>query len=224
MRLLSLLTAFLFAIAAPVVAQHRHGEGKSGGHHSHRFDDPEKWAKSFDNPERDEWQRPDEVIRALALKPDARVADIGAGTGYFTIRLARAVPGGKVLAVDIEPRMVAHLEERAKKEGLPNVVAVKGDEKSANLPEAVDLVLLVNSFHHIDARVTYMKIMAQSLRPGGRVAIIEYRPDATRGAPKHMRMSVAQIDKDMNAAGFTRIETHEFLPHQSLVVYRATGN
>jgi ubiquinone/menaquinone biosynthesis C-methylase UbiE len=224
MRLLTLLIACLIAIAAPAAAQHKHGEGKSGGHHSHRFDDPEKWAKSFDNPERDEWQKPDEVIRALALKPDARVADIGAGTGYFTIRLAKSVSAGKVLAVDVEHKMVAYLAERAKKEGLSNVVAVRGDEKSANLPEAVDLALLVNSFHHIDARVTYMKSMAQSLRPGGRVAIIEYRPDATRGAPKHMRMSVAQIDKDMKAAGFTRVETHEFLPHQSLVVYRAIGN
>jgi SAM-dependent methyltransferase len=224
MRLFTFVTACLFAITAPAAAQHKHGEGKSGGHHSHRFDDPEKWALSFDDPERDEWQRPDEVIRALALKPDARVADIGAGTGYFTIRLARAVPAGKVLAVDIEPRMVAYLGERAKKEGLANVVAVKGGEKAANLPEAVDLALLVNSLHHIDARVAYVKSLDKMLRPGGRIAIIEYRPNAARGAPKHMRMSVGQIDTDMKAAGFSRMETHEFLPHQSLVVYRKAGS
>jgi SAM-dependent methyltransferase len=220
MRSIMFLAACLLVVSAPATAQHKHGDGKSGGHHSHRFDDPEKWAKSFDNPERDAWQKPDEVIRTLALKPNARVADIGAGTGYFTVRLAKAIPAGKVLAVDIEPKLIAYLSERARKEGLSNVVAVKGGKRNANLPEPVDLALLVNSFHHIGARVAYMKALAKSLRSGGRVAIVEYRPDATRGAPKHFRMSVSQIDKDMKSAGFARVESHDFLPHQNLLVYR----
>ena len=140
------------------------------------------------------------------------------------MRLAKAASAGKVLAVDVQPKMVAYLAERAKKEGLSNVVAVRGGEKSANLPEAVDLALLVNSFHHIEARIAYMKGLAKTLRPGGRVAIIEYRPDAERGAPKHMRMSIALIDKDMKEAGFARVETHEFLTHQSFLVYRLAAN
>lgn len=219
MRALTYVLATALLVAAPALAQHsKHGDGKAG--HHHRFDDPQKWSKSFDDPERDAWQKPGDVIRTLALKPDARVADIGAGTGYFTIRLAKAVPAGKVFAVDIEAKMVEHLAKRAKDAGLGNVEAVKGTETSARLPEPVDLALLVNSFHHIDARVAYIKGLATSLRPGGRVAIIEYRPDAERGAPKHMRLSPAQVDADMKAAGFARMSSHDLLPHQNFLVYQ----
>lgn len=224
MRLICFVMMAVVAAASPAIAQHKHGEGKAAGHADHRFDDPQKWSKSFDDPERDSWQKPDEVIRLLALAPDARVADIGAGTGYFTVRLAKAVTRGTVFAVDVEPKMVEHLAHRAKESGLPNVRAVKGSETSANLPEPVDLALLVNSFHHIDARVDYVKNLAASLRAGARIAIIEYRPDAERGAPKHMRLTVSQIDADMKAAGYVRTAAHDLLPHQNLLVYQRSSS
>src|SRR6185436_9668589 len=88
--------------------------------HQHTFGDAEKWSKVFDDPQRDAWQKPHEVIKALALKPDAVTADIGAGTGYFAVRLAHMVPQGRVYAVDTEPDMVRHLAERAKKNGIKN--------------------------------------------------------------------------------------------------------
>ena len=94
--------------------------------HQHGFDDAQKWAKVFDDPERDAWQKPHEVIQALALRPGAVIADIGAGTGYFTMRFAHMVPKGRVYAVDTEPAMVKHLAERAKANGLHNVTAVAG--------------------------------------------------------------------------------------------------
>src|SRR5689334_1885473 len=93
--------------------------------HEHAFEDADKWSEVFDDPKRDGWQKPHEVIQALALKPDAAVADIGAGTGYFSVRLAHMVPKGKVYAVDLEPDMVRHLAARAKRDQLPNMVAVQ---------------------------------------------------------------------------------------------------
>lgn len=209
-----------FLLSLPAIAQHKHAP-KDHGHHSHRFDDPEKWAKRFDNPERNAWQMPDKVVEALAIKPEARVADIGAGTGYFTIRLARVASKGTVYSVDIEPKMVAYLGKRAKSQGLENVRPVLGAKDSANLPSPVDLALLVNSYHHIEGRVAYIKKLAKSLRPNGRIALVEYRPDAKRGAPKHFRLSIAQMDKEMMAAGFKRVASHDFLPHQNFLIYQA---
>src|SRR6266571_1348886 len=102
--------------------------------HRHRFGDAEKWAKVFDDPERDAWQKPHEVIEALALAPDAVVADIGSGTGYFAARLARFVPKGRVYGVDTEPGMVKYLAERARREGLANLVSIAGRPADARLP------------------------------------------------------------------------------------------
>ena len=114
----------LAAFASLAIAQAPHT-------HEHAFEDADKWAEVFDDPKRDAWQKPHEVIEALKLKPDALIADIGAGTGYFTVRLARAVPAGKVFAVDLEPDMVKHLAERAKREHLANIVAVASRHTSS---------------------------------------------------------------------------------------------
>ena len=213
--------AIALCMTGAAFAQHGHGHGKNGHHHQ-RFDDPARWSKSFDDPARDAWQKPDDVIRALALKPDARVADVGAGTGYFTVRLARAVPKGTVFAVDIERKMVEHIASRAKEQGLANVRSVVASETAANLSETVDLVLMVNSLHHIDARIPYMRSIGASLRDGGRIAIIEARPEAEQGPPKHFRMSIAKIDEEMKTAGFVRVTQHDFLPRQNLLVYERT--
>src|SRR5689334_14374734 len=120
--------------------------------HQHSFGDAEKWSKVFDDPERDAWQKPHEVIQALALKPDAIVADIGAGTGYFTIRIAHMTPKGRVYGVDTEPAMVQHLAARAKQAGLGNVTAVRAKADNPALPAKTDVVLLVDVYHHIENR------------------------------------------------------------------------
>ena len=123
-------------------------EMSHGDHMQHRFDNPEQWAKSFDDPARDAWQMPDKVIAALKLKPGQSVADIGAGTGYFTVRLAKSPAAPKVYGVDIEPSMVNYIRERLAKEGLKNVEAVQASEDNPHLPEPVDLVLIVDTYHH----------------------------------------------------------------------------
>lgn len=216
------LACGMAVVATPAMAQHH---GKDHGHntgpgHAQRFDDPEKWAKSFDDPARAAWQKPDDVIKALGLKADGKVADIGAGTGYFTIRLARVMPIGTVFAVDREPKMLAYLAERAKSLGLGNVRTVRGSDATPNLPEPVDLVLLVNVYHHIDGRPAYFKRLASSLKSGGRIAIIDQNDAAPQGPPKHMRVSPETITAEMKQAGFERSAKHEFLPHQNFLVFQ----
>ena len=130
-----LALAALFAPAAHAQAQGHAHRGAA----DHRFDDAERWAQVFDDPARDAWQQPDAVIRALKLAPDAVVADIGAGTGYFAVRLARAVPKGRVIGVDVSHDMVRYLGERAKREGLANLSAQLGGADGPRLAAPVDL-------------------------------------------------------------------------------------
>lgn len=194
---------------------------RDAGHHEHRFKDAERWARVFDDPARDAWQRPGEVIRALALAPDALVADIGAGTGYFAVRLARAVPQGHVYAADIEPDMVKYLAERARREGLANLTAVAATPADPRLPKAVDLVLVVDTYHHIAERPDYFGRLRASLRPGGRLAIVDFLPDAPEGPPRHIRIPAAAVKDEMGRAGYGVIAEHTFLPYQYFLIFAA---
>ncbi|MBA3545363.1 MAG: methyltransferase, partial [Nannocystis sp.] len=152
-------------------------------HRHHRFDDAEKWAPQFDSADREAWQKPDAVIAALALAPGARVADLGAGTGYFAVRLARAVPQGCVFAQDLEPDMIRYLGERAKREGLANLVAVQGEPNDPRLPEAVDLAIMVDTYHHVADPTGFFARVRDHLVPGGRLVIVDFKKDAPDDAP-----------------------------------------
>lgn len=188
--------------------------------HQHTFRDAEKWAHVFDDPERDAWQKPHEVIQALALQPDARVADLGAGTGYFAARLANMLPRGRVYAVDIEPDMVRYLEARAKREGLGNMLALEGKPDDPRLPAKVDLVLLVDVYHHIEDRARYFRRLRLSLRPGGRIAIIDFKLDSPEGPPRAARVAPETVRAEMSAAGYAAAAEHPFLPYQYFLVFR----
>jgi SAM-dependent methyltransferase len=201
----------------PAHARHAHGKHHGGMRHS--FENAEAWAKHFDDPARDTWQQPDAVVAALKLPADARVADIGSGTGYFAVRLARAVPQGRVYGVDIEPDMTRYLDERARREGLNNLVAVQGEPADPRLPEPVDLVLVVNTYHHIDQRVDYLQRLADKLRPGGRVAIVDFHKESPRGPSAAHKLAPEQVRSEFEAAGYRLAETHDFLPDQYLLVF-----
>jgi SAM-dependent methyltransferase len=192
-----------------------------GPHDDHGFGDAEKWARIFDDPERDAWQKPDEVVRTLRPPPDATVADIGAGTGYFAVRLARAVPKGRVFAVDSEPDMVRYLRERAQREGLANLIPVQGTADDPRLPVPVDLVLVVNTYHHIPWRVEYFRWLRYNLRPGARIAIIDYRPDAPTGPPPAMRLPSTEVTQELRRAGYVLVGSHSILPYQYFLVFSA---
>jgi SAM-dependent methyltransferase len=197
------MKAFLFllpllALAQPPAADHMH----------RRFDDAELWAKNFDDPARDKWQLPSQVITALQLKPTQTVADIGAGTGYFTVRLSPAV--ARVFAVDIEESMVNYTRHRAMKAGLKNVTGVVAKPDSANIPEPVDLILIVDTFHHIPAREAYF----------GRLAIIDWLPGGPMGPPEAFRFSPEKIAAELAKAGWKKVGQHTFLPNQSFTLYQ----
>lgn len=136
---------------------------------------------------------PGKVIAALKLKAGQAVADIGSGTGYFSVRLARSNAAIHVYGVDIEPAMVDYLRSRASKEGLPNITVVQASADSANLPVAVDLVLIVDTHHHIPNRVDYFRRLSASLKPGGRLAIIDFKPDAPMGPPREFRFTAKRF-------------------------------
>ena len=187
--------------------------------HQHHFKDAEKWAHVFDDPARDAWQKPHEVIQALDLPPDAVVADIGAGTGYFAARLATMLPEGKVYAVDIEPDMVQHLGERARREGRRNLEAVQGTPGDPKLPGKVDLMLFVDVHHHIENREAYFRALRRYLEPGGRIAIIDFRPDSPQGPPKAARVPAGKVREELKAAGYSLLTEHGFLPYQYFLVF-----
>jgi predicted methyltransferase len=205
--------AVLLSAAVAAAAQSPHT-------HKHSFGDAEKWAQVFDDPERDAWQKPHEVIRALALKPDAVVADLGAGTGYFAARLAKMLPKGAVYAVDVEPEMVKYLGERAKREALPNLRPVAAGSDDARVPAKVDLILLVDVYHHIEARERYFRELAASLKPGGRLAVIDFRLDSPEGPPKASRVAPQRVKAELAKAGYVLHEEHGFLPRQYFLVFR----
>jgi cyclopropane fatty-acyl-phospholipid synthase-like methyltransferase len=203
-------TTALFAAIAAAQTPHTH---------QHSFRDAEKWAHVFDDPERDAWQKPHEVIQALALQPDARVADLGAGTGYFSARLANMLPKGRVYAVDIEPDMVRYLQARARREGLRNVIALKGEADDPRLPEKVDLILLVDVYHHIGDRTSYFRRLREALRSGGRVAIVDFKLDSPEGPPRAARVAPEAVIAEMKAAGYAVAAEHAFLPYQYFLVF-----
>jgi SAM-dependent methyltransferase len=187
--------------------------------HQHSFSGAEQWAHVFDDPKRDTWQKPHEVIQALELKPDAVIADIGSGTGYFAVRFATMVPKGRVYGVDIEPDMVKFLAERAKREKRENVVALAGATDDPRLPEKADLILMVDVFHHIENRERYLRRLSGYLKPGGRVAIIDYRLDAPEGPPKGARIAPERVIGEFNDAGYALATQHCFLPNQYFLIF-----
>ena len=202
-----LALAALVALASLSAAQAPHT-------HQHGFGDAEKWAHVFDDPGRDAWQKPHQVIQALGLKPDAVVADLGAGTGYFSVRLARMLPRGTVYAADVEPDMVKYLDERAKREGLSNLKPVASSGTDARLPAKVDLVLLVDVYHHIDDRERYFRKLAGSLASGSRLAVIDFKLDSPRGPPKSSRVDPERVKAELARAGYALTAEHAFLPDQ----------
>jgi arsenite methyltransferase len=166
---------------------------------------------------RDRWQFPDRVLDVLALQPGDRVADLGAGGGYFTFRLADAVgPTGRVYAVDTDPDMRALVTEGATRSGHDAVVAVPADPRDPKLPEPVDLVLLVNAFHHLPEPAPYLRTLARYLRPSARVAVIESRP---KWSLFGHATEPGKLRSVMEEAGYSVAQRHEFLPRQSFQVF-----
>ena len=166
-------------------------------------------------------EAPDQAVQAMHLTPDAVVADIGAGSGYFTFRIAALVPAGRVYAVDIQPEMLAIIRKRMQRRSVQNVIPVKGEVDDPRLPElAVDAVLLVDAYHEFAYPYEMMRGIVRSLRPGGKVFLIEYRGENPRIPIKPLhKMTRQQAIKEMQAVGLVLVETRHILPTQHFMVF-----
>jgi ubiquinone/menaquinone biosynthesis C-methylase UbiE len=188
----------------------------------HRFEHADEWAKEFDDPARDAWQKPADVVAAMDLRRGMLVADIGAGTGYFEPYLSRAVgPEGTVLALDREPDMVRYMKERGEREKWTNVkpALVSGDDPG--LPAGkVDRILLVDTWHHVPAREEYAKKLRAALAPKGAVFVVDFTMEATHGPPKHHRITPEQVARELASAGLAAEVARVGLPEQYVVVGR----
>lgn len=199
-------------------AQHHHEHQHSDDATiDHRFESAEDWAKRFEDPERDAWQLPDQIVKQLCSRADLKIADIGSATGYFPVRFAKACPEGQVFGADIEPDMVFYLNDRARKDGLGNLVSVLAAPEDPHLPTQVDLVFICNTYHHINGRRDYFRRLQSQLLPGGKVAIVDFRVDSKRGPPHKLAQKI--VVEEMTAAGYGITEKHEFLPDQYFLVF-----
>ncbi|HJQ97149.1 MAG TPA: methyltransferase domain-containing protein [Candidatus Polarisedimenticolaceae bacterium] len=208
---------FLAILLAAATAQDDHATVH------HAFDDVPHWVAVFDDPARDAWQKPEELLRSLGVEAGETVADLGAGTGYLSVRIARAVGStGKVLAIDVEPKLVAYMKERAAKEKLPQMHAALIKPDDPGLPEAgVDLVIVVDTWHHIDERVRYLAKVARGLKADGRVAVVDFKKGSLPvGPPDAHKLAPEQIVDEFKRAGWSLVRRdEELLPYQYLLVF-----
>lgn len=171
---------------------------------------------------REREERTDLFIERLPLEPDDVVADIGAGTGYFSFPVAARVPQGRVLAVDIQPEMLAIVEQRRRTAGVSNVQPVRGTITDPRLPSgAVDLIFIVDAYHEFSHPREMGLAMFEALKPGGRLVVLEYRGEDPRVPIKPLhKMTEAQTRRELEAVGFEWVRTDDFLPQQHFIVFQ----
>ncbi len=212
------LFAGLLLGANPVPAQTTPSE-----HEAHRLHgDSAAYIAALEDPARDAWQKPHEVIDALGIKDGERIADIGAGSGYFALRFARHVgASGRVYAGDVSQDMLSHLQAQAKAAGQSNVQAVLAPPGDPLLPAgSIDRVFFCDVWHHIDDQAGYLEKLKQALRPGGQVVMIDFhKRDLPVGPPLSMKIARDDLVAQMASHGFRLEKEHTFLPYQYFLVF-----
>jgi len=219
-----ILSAFLLTNCSNHQKQHAQNQNTAKQHSpasQQRFSDIEKWLSIFEGDKRDKYQKPEVVVKSANLKPGNVVADIGAGTGYFTRRFAVAVgPNGKALGLDIEESMVNHMNQEAKKMGLNNyearVVKTDNPELTAN---SVDVIFLCNTYHHIENRVDYFRNVSKSLKNNGRIIIVDFYKNTDFGPPRDHKLTKEAVIKEMDLAGYSLLQDLKILPEQYYLEY-----
>lgn len=175
----------------------------------------------LESPDREAWQRPDQIMDKLSIADGSVVADLGAGGGWFTVRLARRVgPNGKVYAEDIQPQMIEATKRRVDREQLRNVEMRLGDASDPKLPEAaIDAVLMVDAYNEVEHPVVLLRNVARSLKPNGRVGVVEWTPEGGGPGPDlGQRVDPEQVVRDAEAAGLRVISREDFLRYQYMLI------
>jgi SAM-dependent methyltransferase len=185
------------------------------------FEDVDKYIAFLERADRAAWQKPDEVVAALRLKGTETVVDLGAGSGYFSFRIARALPQGKVIALDVEPEMIRHVHHKAMTEGTPNVQAVFGKTDDPTVPADADLVFMCDVLHHVADRPAWMHKLASEMKPGARLVVVEFKEgDLPEGPPKAAKIPRAEIVEMAIGTGLTLVdEKPALLPYQMFLVF-----
>ena len=189
----------------------------------HPTEDLTGYISRLEDPSRREWQKPDVVVQKLNLRAGQSVADLGAGSGYFTVRLAGAVGElGKVYAVDIEPALLDHVVKRIQELGMGNIEMVLAAPDDPKLPEAsVDLIFTCNVLHHVENRDRYYRLLQHTLKSGGRFAVLDfYKRPLPVGPPPAMKIRKEDMIREVEAAGFRLDQDFAFLPHQYFLVFK----
>jgi ubiquinone/menaquinone biosynthesis C-methylase UbiE len=217
---------------------HGHGGGDDHGHHGHAQHGPEgahrsarhdrhrnpvefeRYLAKLEGPDRAAWQKPDRLVAALGLRPGDVACDVGAGPGYLALRMAREVgPRGAVYAIDVEPRMIAALRQRAREAGIENVRAILAPPGRGALPPRLcHVILVVNAFHHFPGGAAYLKRLSGRLAPGGRIVNVDFhRRELPVGPPLAHLVSRDEFLAEAREAGLSPVRERRFLPYQYFV-------
>jgi predicted methyltransferase len=223
-RARAVLASLGVCLTLAAAASCKRGGGQSDDPGAHHYDDKQAALARFEEPERDAWAMPGKVIDLLEITPGMEVADIGAGSGYFTRRLATAAPDGTTYAVDVDADFKGHIEAHRTKWATPNIVTRLAVYEHPLLPrDSVDLVFISNTYSYLQDRPAYFTAVFRALRRGGRLAVIDWRHDVTcprqLGCPKPGdRVPIDTAIAELESVGFRVLARHDFLPYQYFLI------
>ena len=209
----------LALISLPLAAQDAPKRDAHQMHALHR--DSKAYIAMLEDPKRDAYQKPHEVITALDLKPGQVIADIGAGSGYFSFRLAHHVGPGRVYAVDISPDMILHMNRRVRDLGITNLTTVLAPPDDPLLADtSLDRVFICDTWHHVEKQGEYLGKLKKMLKPGGQLVMIDFQKrELPVGPPLEMKIAREDVVRQLETAGFQLLKEHTFLPYQYFLVF-----
>ncbi len=212
-----------FALLFSTTSANAQDAAKRDQHQMHELhNDPKSYIGALEDPKRDAYQKPHEVLTALNIKPGEVIADIGAGSGYFSLKLAHFVGDkGKVYAVDVSPDMVRYLNRRIRETKASNVVTILADNDDPLLADrSVNRFFICDVWHHVENQTKYLSLMKKMLKPGGEIVMIDFhKKELPFGPPMQMKIAREDMIKQLEANGFRLSKEHTFLPYQYFLVF-----
>jgi SAM-dependent methyltransferase len=185
------------------------------------FAETEKYIEFLERPDRAAWQKPEAVVAALHLAGMETLVDVGAGSGYFTFRFAKALPRGKVIATDVEPEMIRHIHHKVLTEAIPNVKVVLADPRDPSVDPAADVVFVCDVIHHVGEREAWLGKLAAEMKPGARLVVVEFKEGKLpEGPPESVKIPKAKLVAMLEGAGFSlQSDQPKLLPYQSFLTF-----